>query len=118
MIEGADIEADEGFHLVLLGDFTDPVERYLAVDDGRLVLRIGQDAVFELLAAAKRELEPWVNDFEHYRSLHAGERRGIIRVVPSVDDDCGYDLDDPKHPGWSNLVADAADIARKRAKGE
>lgn len=30
--------------------------------------------------------------------------------------DCGYDRDDPKHPGWADAMADKADMDRKRMK--
>jgi hypothetical protein len=119
MIEGARVDIDEdGFFLVLDGDFTTPVKAYLARDDGRLVLKIGRDAVFELVAACRQDLEPWVNEYEHHRALHAADPRGMLHVLPGVESDSGYDPDDPKSPGWSERVADAADLARKREKGE
>lgn len=34
------------------------------------------------------------------------------------DDDCGYDKSDPKHPTYAERMADAADYAKKLARGE
>lgn len=50
--------------------------------------------------------------------LRADAYDGDLCPFGCVPEDEGYELDDPKHSGYYDRVADAADIARKQAKGE
>ena len=52
------------------------------------------------------------------RMVAVGDRAPVGAVAPDSWSAEGYDLDDPKHPTFHDRYAGAADLARKRAKGE
>lgn len=106
MIDEARIEAEEdGFDLILTGDVVEEVQRYLDDQDAdSILLRLSQDAAIQLLAQAQKTLGPWVADYEFYRAeYHRSSPRGACRVL-GHDDDCGYDLSDPKHPTYAERM--------------
>ena len=55
----------------------------------------------------EEEIERW--KMARFES-HEMQSRSIL-----ADDDCGYDMDDPKHPTWHQRQLDHADIIGERA---
>lgn len=56
--------------------------------------------------ARQEEAEEFANEVR--------QRGGWAEYWSSRDDDCGYDLNDPKHPTYAERMADAADIGGDR----
>lgn len=121
MIDEARIESDErGFELVLAGDFSEAIARYIAGSDGVLALRLPQDAAITLAAAVRAEIDPWVDEMEFhqasYQAASLSERAAVLRLPDDLDD--GYEPGNPKHAGFREALLDAADLERKRRKEE
>jgi hypothetical protein len=94
-------ESDEnGWELVLEGDFVETFQRYLASDT--CVVRLNMHGVaFDLCGTrGMHELLMW-----------AAEGRAAQReVAASADDGDGYALDDPKHPTYHDRMSGHADL--------
>ena len=59
------------------------------------------------------EFERWK---QAHHDKHSSAYRGDKRPAGNWDDEAGYDLDDPKHPSYSERAADKADRARAEKK--
>jgi hypothetical protein len=115
------IEGDEdGSHLIITvadehcrshGYLDTPlgyVEAIIQTESANLRLDIGDGlALRDLLT---RTFEPMAAELA---SLMAGAR---YPEEDDPDDDCGYEISDPKHPKFYERMAGAADHARKAAK--
>lgn len=68
-------------------------------DDGHVIV-INVHAVSQTFAREARKIDRYWADGAALAATHA------------VNDGDGYDLDDPKHPGWADSMCDYADAAR------
>lgn len=116
MIDEIKIESDErGFELVITGDFVTACQAYLADDDAHSIhFRLPQDAAIQLLAQTRSEIGPWAEEREAAWSSFKAQ----ALATDDWSDADAYDLADPKHPTFVERFADAADLGRKRGKGE
>lgn len=107
MIDSVRIEADEdGFHLILDGDMSAVIEKWLHTDGGyRLNLRLSQTAAAELV----REVQPIREWWAEGQAVRA--EMSSVRVALLEDDED----DDPDHPN-PELLAEGADLARKATR--
>lgn len=117
-IDAATIDCDEaGFELILTGDFADVFADYLAADPrteaaATIRLRLPQDSAFQLAAAARETLQPWVD--EHDRELAAfrrstpAERQHVLGQAP-----CAVLVDELAHV---DDLLEAADLSRKAVR--
>lgn len=90
MIDGIAVETDEdGFELVLEGDFTAECTRYLNTESTKLRLRLPQDAAVELLAACRGKIVPWLEDaheaWESYSRATPEERARVLTKEVRAD---------------------------------
>lgn len=82
------VETDEdGFHLVLVGDFADACADYLAADpatpsSSRLRVRLSQDAALQLTGQVRVTVGPWADEYDaalaEYRRAPEAVRRAVI----------------------------------------
>lgn len=116
MIDELAIDCDEsGFELVLTGDFANTFANYLAADPSTeaaatVRLRLPQDAAFQLAAAARETLQPWVDDHDRelaaYQHATSAERRRVLAGVPA-----GVPFDEA-----DERLRESIDLARKAAR--
>ena len=68
-------------------------------------------AQFHAEIMSEQEQEEAAQDAEmaYYFAMFKAEKA-------SAPEDCGYDLNDPKHPTWLERQVEAADFARDQAK--
>lgn len=95
MIDEATIDCEEnGFELVLTGDFADVFADYLAADPSTpaastVRLRLPHDAALQLAAAARGTLLPWAEDFDRelaaYLRATPAERAAVLAGVSPED---------------------------------
>jgi hypothetical protein len=106
------IEADEnGFELWLWVDQDPPVDNL-----GRMIVNV-QGIAPELHHEVVKVIGPWVAEMNEARQTYIREQGAKLGPSPDdEDDDCGYDMDDPKHPTFRERMADWVDIARKAEK--
>lgn len=132
MIDEALIDCEEdGFQLVLTGDFVDAFADYLAAnpasrDSCTVRLRLSQDAALELAGSARSTIIPWSAD--HDEAQAAYRRRSSIRVSSGQSDDVGGPNQptrferglSPVHTeefaGVPGGIVEAADLSRKAAR--
>lgn len=113
MIEEATIDCDEdGFRLVLTGDFVEAFADYLAADPASrdsctVRLRLSQDAALELAGSARGTILPWSSEHDEaqaaYRRATPAER---IAVLSGVDPVLAGITSDER-------LLEAADLSRK-----
>ncbi len=105
-VEGVKIESDErGFELhLIVGDDIDVDEQ------GRAILNVHAVAE-ELYDAVKASIGPWLAERDN-----AYQEWRVSRAAGEPTNDCGYALDDPKHPTFHDRYAAAGDHARKARK--
>lgn len=91
MIDEIRIESDDdGWHLVLLGDFEIIAPRF---DGGCLNLRLPQDVAEQLLEQVRPIAEHVAEREQHRREYLAASPEERARVLGSVHLDCGVDPD-------------------------
>lgn len=109
MIERLRLDADEsGYTLILSGDLDLLPSR---VHDGALALRLPADALYEFLDS--REVEYALD----HRAEGERVRRERAVVLGDADSPDAYEADDPKHPGYADGMAAAADHMKDRLRG-
>lgn len=108
MIEGIRIESyEDGFHLILEGDFVRACERYLSRGDCTIDLCLPQDAALKLADNECAQIRLWRQEGFAAAASH----------VPPVDPgDCGYEPNDPKHPAFHQRFSAQAEELRKRER--
>lgn len=105
-VEGVRIDSDErGFELHVIVD-----EWPEDGGSGLMILNV-QAVAEELFDAVKSSIGPWLQE----RDAAYLEWQATRSSSDGVYD---FELDDPKHPTFHERMADAADHARKVAKGE
>lgn len=109
-IEGIKIDCDEGgFFLVLEGDFVDAFDAYLSRDECTLHLRLPQDVAVKLALEETKQIRLWWQDGQDAAAVYQRER-----LYVSPEDDCGYDLNDTKHPTFHDRMSEYTDRLRKQ----
>lgn len=110
MIDSARIESDEdGFRLVLDGDFVEEFERYLDSETTSVSIRIPADEAERLLRTLRETVEPWAAERDAERDEYES-RRSV------ADDRDALDPRDPKHPDYADTMLDAgAELANLRS---
>jgi hypothetical protein len=88
------------------------VLRFTQDDGNDLNVYIDNHNAVALYQAVRKELDGYIREMEQAKSEWRWRR------AFRVQEDVGYDLDDPKHPTYVERVVDGADLARKREKGE
>lgn len=107
MIDDIRIESEEdGFHLVLEGDHSEEVARWLNREEP-LRLRLSQDAAIELFAQAQVNIAPWVTEMNYQRTAY---ERATLEEKAEV---LGRQILDESSKRVEALL-DKADTARKR----
>lgn len=116
MIDEALIDCEEdGFQLVLTGDFVEAFADYLAADPASrdsctVRLRLSQDAALELAGSARRTIIDWADQHDEalasYRRASPAERIAVLSGVDPVLAGIGPD----------ERLREAADDARKAAR--
>lgn len=118
-IDEANIDCEEdGFRLVLTGDFVEAFADYLAADPASrdsctVRLRLSQDAALELAGSARATIIDWADEHDaalaEYRRASPAERIAVPGVRSIVRDHAaGVDPDEQ--------MREAADDARKAAR--
>jgi hypothetical protein len=105
-IEGIKIECDEdGWHLILEGDFVDTFKSYLADESaGEINLRFFDDVALKLANEETKQIRLWWQE---------GQAAAASYIPPVEPHDCGYELSDPKHPTFHDRMAEYTDSLRK-----
>ena len=115
MIDEAHIDCDDdGFHLILTGDFDAAFARYLASGEAQVNLRLSQDAALQLAGQVRATIGPWADDRD--AALASYIRRDVGEQVrathgPTAAARFDEDVTDP-----DELAREGADLARKAAR--
>lgn len=115
-LDSVEVDTDEdGFHLILSGDFVDECVAYLRDGGGTHIrLRLPFEVAEQLNQEATAKVAPAIA--ERNEAWSSFKARAL--QTPVWDDADAYEPNDSKHPGYSTRMADAFDTAKKRARGE
>lgn len=114
--------ASEGRGMKRVEDFRidsdeDGWELHLLIEDEDDWLRLNIHGVAPALAdAVAKEIGGWLTEGRRLADEHGRDMERIVRDEEDLVAEVGYDLTDPKSPGYYDRMADAADLVRDRAK--
>lgn len=102
---------EDGLHLMI--DVAEIQDFRLGYDGVSITGKLHTGQALALYDVVEEALGEWAREGRRVEQLHS-----VHASLHPSDEDCGYALDDPKHPTYRERMADAGDLARKREREE